>query len=268
MIESPRNARVKQVRRLANKSERMESGLFLLEGPQTVYEALNYRPELVEEVFITPTALEQHPGTGELIRKAGLEPVFVSEEVIEALADTRTPQGVVAVCRQFPVSIRSLLREGAQLVAILEEVRDPGNAGTIIRAADAAGADAVILSGRSVDLYNPKLVRSTTGSIFHVPIAVGIAFDTALDAVREAGLTVRAADVKGRDLTELDPDELAEPTAWVFGNEARGLTDEALAACKDAVRVPIYGAAESLNLASAASICLYQTALVQRKNAR
>ena len=116
------------------------------------------------------------------------------------MADTVTPQGVIAVCRQFPVSVDELLAGSPRLLAILEEVRDPGNAGTIIRAADAAGADGVILTGHSVDAYNPKVVRSTTGSIFHLPVAQGSALETALDAVQAAGVQVLAADIKGDDL--------------------------------------------------------------------
>ncbi|CAG7845828.1 23S rRNA (uridine(2479)-2'-O)-methyltransferase [Pseudoclavibacter triregionum] len=268
MIESPRNARVREVRRLAQKGERQETGLFLLEGPQALREALASRPDLVEEVFLTPTALERHQDLGDLSHEAQLDIVFASEEAIEAMADTRTPQGVIAVARQFPTSIRTILepKDGAapKLVAILEEVRDPGNAGTIIRAADAAGVDAVILSGRAVDLYNPKVVRSTTGSLFHLPIAVDVDVDQALSAARGAGMRVVAADIKGRDLTQLAADDLAEPTAWVFGNEARGLEDAVLRACDDVVRVPIFGLAESMNLATAASVCLYQSAFAQR----
>lgn len=267
MIESPRNARVREVRKLLQKSERQESGLFLLEGPQALREALLHRPELVEEVFITPTALERHQDLGDLAHQAQLELVFASEEAIEAMSDTRTPQGVIAVCRQFPTSIRTILEGEPKLVAILEEVRDPGNAGTIIRAADAAGADAVILSGRAVDLYNPKVVRSTTGSLFHLPIAVDVEFEQALGAARDAGLRVIAADVEGRDLPARSAEETAAPTAWVFGNEARGLDDAQIAACDESVRVPNYGLAESMNLATAASVCLYATAFAQRAGA-
>ena len=143
-------------------------------------------------------------------------------------------------------------------------MRDPGNLGTIIRVADSAGADAVILTGRSVDLYNPKVVRSTTGSLFHIPVTVGVDLADALAAVRAAGLQVLAADVKGIDLPEAGADLLAQPTAWLFGNEARGLDDENLALADSAVRVPIFGEAESMNLATAASVLLYQSAFAQR----
>jgi TrmH family RNA methyltransferase len=150
-------------------------------------------------------------------------------------------------------------------VAILEEVRDPGNAGTIIRAADSAGADAVILTGRTVDLYNPKVVRSSTGSIFHVPVAVGATLGDVIGRARAAGLQILAADIKGEDLLSARKEGLlAQPTAWVFGNEARGLGDDDLTLADRAVTVPIYGRAESMNLATAASVCLYESAFAQR----
>jgi RNA methyltransferase, TrmH family len=265
MLENPRSARVRAVARLARRAARVETGHFLLEGPQAVSEALTYRPELVLELFATPTALERHPHLTESARRAEVEIEFVSEAVLEQMADTVTPQGFVAVCRQFPTSVKDIFSSAPRLIAVLEEVRDPGNAGTIIRAADSAGADAVILSGRSVDLYNPKVVRSTTGSIFHLPIAVGASFPDVRARCAAAGLQVLAADIKGEDLLDArSAGVLAAPTAWLFGNEARGLTDEDLAQVDRSVRVPIYGSAESMNLATAASVCLYESAFAQR----
>jgi TrmH family RNA methyltransferase len=167
--------------------------------------------------------------------------------------------------RQFPASLKSIVAEQPRLIAILEEVRDPGNLGTIIRAADAAGADAVILSGRTVDLYNSKVVRASTGSIFHLPIAIDAELPDVIARVRAIGLSVLAADIKGEDLVEARRDGvLAHPTAWLFGNEAHGLTDEQLALVDRVVTVPIYGKAESMNLATAASVCLYESAFAQR----
>jgi TrmH family RNA methyltransferase len=173
----------------------------------------------------------------------------------------------VSVCRQFPTSIRDIFSGKPRLVAVLEEVRDPGNAGTIIRAADSAGADAVVLTGRTVDLYNPKVVRSTTGSLFHVPVAVGASLDDVVERAHGAGLQVLAADIKGEDLLAARTDgQLARPTAWVFGNEARGLADDLLHLVDRVVTVPIYGRAESMNLATAASVCLYESAFAQRSS--
>ena len=263
MIDNPRSPRVRAVAKLAKRRAREETGFFLVEGPQALREALTFRPELLVEVFVVPAAFERHPELGRGLADAGIEPQFVTDAVLAAMADTVTPQGVVAVARQAPVSIESLLVGGARLVAILQEVRDPGNAGTIIRPADAAGADGVILTGKSVDAYNPKVVRSTTGSIFHTPIAQGAELEEALALVRAAGLRVLAADISGEELPTLRA-ELPEPTAWLFGNEAHGLTAEQLALADRAVRVPIYGHAESMNLATAASVCLYQSAFAQR----
>ena len=265
MIDNPRSPRVRSVAKLAKKDARAETGLFLLEGPQAVSEALAFRPELVVELFVTPTALERYVELAQAVADAELEPHFVTEHVIDTMADTVTPQGVVAVCRQFPVALKDILADGPRLIAVLEEVRDPGNAGTIIRAADAAGADAVVLTGRSVDLYNPKVVRATTGSIFHLPVAMAPDLATVLDKLRGVGLTVLAADIKGEDLLEARRDgTLGKPTAWLFGNEARGLTDEHLALADRAITVPVYGHAESMNLATAASVCLYESAFALR----
>ncbi|PPL19286.1 TrmH family RNA methyltransferase [Microterricola pindariensis] len=265
MLENPRSPRVRSVAKLAKKAARVESGFFLLEGPQAVAEALNFRPELVQELFGTPTALDRYPEIAQAAEEADVPFEFVTEQVLNAMADTVTPQGFIAVCRVFPTALKDIFAGKPKLIAILEEVRDPGNAGTIIRAADAAGADAVILTGRSVDLYNPKVVRSTTGSLFHLPIAIDVELEDVRLRVREAGLQLIAADIKGEDMLEVRATGLlAEPTAWLFGNEARGLTEEKLALAERSVMVPIYGQAESMNLATAASVCLYESAFAQR----
>jgi len=266
MIDNPRSPRVRGVAKLGKRDHRADTGLFLLEGPQAVREALTYRPELVIELFTTPTALERNSDIRSLAEQADLEVEFVTEQVLDAMADTVTPQGIVAVCRQFPTSLKDIFSDAPRLIAILEEVRDPGNAGTIIRAADAAGADAVILTGRSVDPYNPKVVRATTGSLFHIPVAVGVELDTVIDRARAAGIRVLAADIKGDDLLAARREGLlAGPTAWLFGNEARGLSDEHYALADGAIAVPVYGHAESMNLATAASVCLYESAFAQHE---
>ena len=258
---------MRAVAKLAKKPARAESGLFLLEGPQAVAEALTYRPQLVVELYATPTALERYTDIAQTAVDAGVDVEFVTEEVLHAMADTVTPQGFVAVCHQFPTAVKDVFAAKPRLVAILEEVRDPGNAGTIVRAADAAGADAVVFTGRAVDLYNPKVVRSSTGSIFHLPVAVGAELEDVLDRARAAGLSVLDADVKGEDLLAARTEgALDGPTAWVFGNEARGLPDELLALADRVVSVPIYGHAESMNLATAASVCLYESAFAQRSS--
>ncbi|THG32272.1 TrmH family RNA methyltransferase [Naasia lichenicola] len=265
MLENPRAAQVKAIGRLASRQTREETRQFLVEGPQAVSEAIAWRADLIDELYATPTAIERHREIAEAAESAGIELEFVTEDVLLAMADTVTPQGFVAVVRQFPVSARRIFEDSPTLVVILEEVRDPGNLGTIIRAADAAGADAIVLTGRTVDLYNPKVVRSTTGSIFHLPIAVGADLEAILPRAREAGLQILAADIKGDDLLAVRRDGgLAAPTAWLFGNEAHGLPDDKRALADRSVSVPIYGHAESMNLATAASVCLFESAFAQQ----
>ena len=265
MLENPRSPRVRAVAKLTKRSARQETGLFLLEGPQAAREALAYRPDTVVELYATPTAMERHQDVRDAARAAGLDIEYTTEAVLDAMADTVTPQGLIAVAHQFPASIKQIFADAPRLIAICEEVRDPGNLGTIIRAADAAGADAVVLTGRTVDLYNPKVVRATTGSLFHIPISVGGELGAVRERAHAAGLRIIAADVKGEDLLQARAaGALAEPTAWLFGNEAHGLSDENLALADLALRLPIYGSAESLNLATAASVCLYESAFAQR----
>jgi TrmH family RNA methyltransferase len=263
VLENPRSPRVRAVAKLTKRGARQETGLFLLEGPQAAREALTFRPETVIELFATPSAMERHQDVRDAARSADIEVVFTTEAVLDAMADTVTPQGIVAVARQTPTSMKDVFAASPRLVVICEEVRDPGNLGTIIRAADAAGADAVVLTGRTVDPYNPKVVRATTGSLFHLPVVVGVDLATAAERARSAGLRVIAADVGGADFLE-SRSVLAEPTAWLFGNEARGLDESALAHADLSLRLPIYGSAESLNLATAASVCLYESAFAQR----
>ena len=265
MIDNPRSPRVRGVAKLAKRDARSQTGFFLLEGPQAVTEALTYRSELLVELFATPTALDKYPEIARIAEEIDLEVEFVTEDVLDSMADTVTPQGIIAVCKQFPTSLKDILASEPKLIAILEEVRDPGNAGTIIRAADAAGADAIILTGRSVDLYNPKVVRATTGSIFHIPVAIATDLNVVIEKVKGYGLQVLAADIKGADLLEARTSgALDKPTAWLFGNEARGLSDENFALADSAITVPIYGNAESMNLATAASVCLYESAFAHK----
>ena len=262
MLENPKSARVKRAAALARKKDRRLSGRFLVEGPQAVRELLVHRPELVETVYATTGTEPWQYEIDRLASDQGVALERATEEVLAAMAETVTPQGVIAVARIDEAPLGEAL-VGARLVAILHEVRDPGNAGTVLRAADAAGADAVVFAGESIDPWHPKVVRSTTGSLFHLPVAVAPSLAAAVDAARAAGLAVLAADVHGAELQPADPG-LAGPVAWVFGNEAHGLRDEERALADRALRLPIYGRAESLNLATAASVCLYTTAFAQR----
>ena len=262
MIQDPSAAEVKGVAKLTKKESRLETGLFLREGPQGLKEALQ-RPKLIEKIFATEAFNEKYP---DLISRAEASRVtltIVSDAALKALSDTTTPQGVVAVCQQFHVSLEDVLEAKPKLIAFLAQIRDPGNAGTVLRAADAAGADAVVFSKGSVDIYNPKVVRSTTGSMFHLPFVVEADIEQSIALLKRSGLQVLAADVSGSSLAGIDSASLAKPTVWLFGNEAWGLEPEVASLADTLVQVPIYGAAESLNLATAASVCLYASAFAQ-----
>jgi TrmH family RNA methyltransferase len=264
-----RSGRVKTARRLARRVSRAEHRLFLAEGPQAVREALTI-PGCVREVFAAPGTDTAHPELRAEALRAGVPWQLVDDAGLGALTETVHPQGVVAVCRFVDVPVTEILDAAPQLLAVCADVRDPGNAGTVIRCADAAGAGGVVLTGSSVDPYNGKAVRASVGSLFHLPVA--LAPDTAevVEALRGAGLTVLAADGAG----ELDLDDaadaglLAQPTAWLFGNEAWGLPAEVAALADHRVRIPIHGRAESLNLATAAAVCLYASARAQRPRSR
>jgi TrmH family RNA methyltransferase len=234
---------------------------FVVEGPQAVREALAAGGLL--ELYVEPG---RQPDIERAARSAGVPVVPVTATVLAAMAETVTPQGVVGVASLVDVPLDDALRGSPRLVVVLENAADPGNAGTIVRTADAAGADAVVLTGGSVDPHNGKCVRATAGSLWHLPVVAGAPLDDTVAALRRRGLQVLATTGAGRDdLDDLaDGGVLARPTAWLLGNEANGLSEAALALADRTVRVPLHGRAESLNLASAAAVCLYASARARR----
>ncbi len=251
-----RSPRVVAARRLQRRRERDESGLFLAEGPQAVREAAGR----VVELFGTSDALDAHP---DAVAAAGPARVHtVTEAGLAALAETVRPRGLVAVCRHLDVPLAAALERRPALLAVLVEVRDPGNAGTVLRSADAAGAGAVVFAGDAVDPYNGKAVRASAGSLFHVDVVRATDPLAVVTDLKAAGYTVLAAD--GYGPVPLGDAPLDPPTAWLFGSEAHGLSPEVAGAAHARVRVPIHGRAESLNLAAAAAVCLYAGAWTRR----
>ena len=233
-----------------------------MEGPQAVREAMV--AGLVVELFV-----EADRGYADLvIANSGIRVSPVTSQGLAALAETVSPQGLVAVCHQrHHASLAPILAQRPDLVVVLAGIADPGNAGTVLRTADAAGAAAVVFPDGTVDPYNGKVVRASAGSLFHVDLVRGGSDAAIVDSLRTAGLTVFAADAHGADdLDDLQDDgRLGTRTAWLFGSEAHGLPAE-LADLADArVRVPIHGRAESLNLGAAAAVCLYASARAQRR---
>jgi TrmH family RNA methyltransferase len=264
-ITSLRSPRVKTARQLAKRAFRQRARSFLAEGPQSAGAALASGAEITE-LFVTAPAASRHGGLVAAAARQGAAVHPVSGEVMAELAQTVTPQGLLAVCRFIDIPLSQLAASGPALVVILANVRDPGNAGTVLRTADAAGADGVVFAGASVDPYNGKCVRAAAGSLFHLPVVAGAPLDAAISALRGAGLAILAADGGGPARLD-DPAlaaRLAGPAAWLFGNEAWGLPADLLALADEAVAVPIYGQAESLNLAAAAAVCLYASAREQR----
>ncbi|BEL12622.1 RNA methyltransferase [Actinoplanes sichuanensis] len=255
---TPRTPRIVAARRLQRRRDRDQTGRFLAEGPQAVREAL--AADAVIELFATPAAIDRHADLAALAPE--LSPV--TDEALAALAETVQPQGLVAVCEQNDVPIGEALAKNPRLVAVVAEIRDPGNAGTVLRTADAAGAGAVIFAGDAVDPYNGKCVRSSAGSLFHVDVVrspLGV-----VELLQDNGLQVLATSGTGEDDVDslLDGGQLGARTAWLFGSEAHGLPSSLLDGADRRVRVPIYGGAESLNLAAAAAVCLYASARAQR----
>ncbi|MFF5172884.1 TrmH family RNA methyltransferase [Micromonospora sp. NPDC000089] len=262
---TPRTPRVVAARRLQRRRDREATGRFLAEGPQAVREALA-RAGTVIELFGTPAALDRYADLAARAAHADVPVSEVTDEGLAALAETVAPQGLVAVCRHLDVPLAEALSRRPRLVAVLAEIRDPGNAGTVLRTADAAGAGAVIFAGEAVDPYNGKCVRASAGSLFHVDVVRAPDPLAAVGALRAAGLSVLATTGYGdSDLDDLiDHGRLDAATAWLFGSEAHGLPEELTAAADARVRVPLHGRAESLNLAAAAAVCLYASARALR----
>ncbi|MFV0406020.1 MAG: TrmH family RNA methyltransferase [Propioniciclava sp.] len=277
-LDEPSQAILREARSLLRLKERKDAGQFLVEGRQGVREALRL-PGVVRWLFVRWSSAHDNVDLVETARAAGVPVFALSEQNLATLTDTVTPQGIIAVAHTVDVSLAEVLatrpkdpagekrkhrRGDVALIVVCAQIRDPGNAGTVIRCADAFGADAVVFSSDSVEVYNPKTVRASVGSVFHLPIVTGADLAQTIDACRAAGLQVLATDGDaGTDLTDMEA-ELSRPTAWVMGNEAWGLPAEHLDLADETVAVPIYGQAESLNLATAAAICLYASASAQR----
>ena len=256
---------LRSARRLLRGRGRTLAGRFIAEGRQAVAEALA-TPGAVLEVIVADDAVDRHQDLLDLAARTRVPAAAAGAREVAGLSDTVTPQGILAICRTVDVSLSEALAGSPRLVVLCDQVRDPGNLGTVIRCADAFGADAVLVSAESVDVYNAKTVRASTGSIFHLPLAVAVDLAEAVALGHAAGMVVLGAD----GAAEHTIDNLARsgaltgPILWVLGNEARGLPAEHLALIDRLIALPMYGRAESLNLSTAAAVILYATATAQR----
>ena len=252
MISSVKNPKVVAAARLHKRAMREHDRRFLVEGAQGVREALAETPPALETLFVEDDLHE----LAVRAREVGVDVVHADTAVVTRLTSTVTPQGVVGVAPFVDVGLDGLGSGGC--VSILHEVRDPGNAGTIVRSADASGADGIVFTTSSVDVYNAKTVRAAAGSVFHLPVVRGVSTAEAIEHLRDRGHRILAMDAQGSE--QLYVTELEDPIAFVFGNEAHGLPQEVVAMADATVRVPHGGKAESLNLAAAASVCLFERA--------
>jgi TrmH family RNA methyltransferase len=254
-----RSARIVAARKLTSRSGRDAAGLFLAEGRQAVAEALA-DPDGVREVLVTAAAAAAHR---DLLAGTVVPVRLITDKAAAGLSETVTPQGLLAVCELRDVDAARLTARPPRLAVALAELADPGNAGTVLRTADACGAGAVVFGAGSADPYGGKAVRASAGSLFHVDVVRGAPLDALLPELGAAGATVLAADGGGEAALDELHDELTGPVVWLFGNEARGVPADLAALADHRVRIPMRGRAESLNLAAAAAICLYATQLAQ-----
>lgn len=273
MITSTCNAQVKELVRLMKKRRaRDEAGVFLVEGPRMAGELLE-DPEWrgqIEKVWMSESYARRYESGANVREKAsssldGCRTELLSDSVFAHVSDTKTPQGVLAVVRRREYSMRDILGEdqGKALVSVLDNLQDPGNMGTIFRTAEAAGATGILMSSDCVDIYNPKVVRSTMGALLRMPFLCAEDLPAALEDLKKAGIRVYAAHLAGKEF--YDREDYRSGTAFLIGNEGNGIREETARSADCMIRIPMAGKAESLNAAVAASILMYEVSR-QRRN--
>lgn len=251
-IESTANPLVKRIRGLSNRAARRKSGLFIIEGVKVIDEALS-RGAGIEDLVVSKTYLES--GDHQILKDA--QRVFLlNDKLFAELTDTETPQGVLAIARMHQCREDDLFKGSTPLVVILDRIQDPGNLGTIFRTALAFSASGLILSHGTVDPYNSKVVRAASGALFAMPFLSGLSLGEAITLVRDRGLKVVALTAPAeKTIGDL---ELSAPTAFILGNEGQGIEKDALEAADETAMIEISGESESLNVAIAASVALYE----------
>ncbi len=259
-ITSASNSTVKGLVLLRQKvSRRRQSRSFVIEGERLVLDAPT---EYLQEIYVTEKALEQN---GAVLEQKGLlqRTTLVSQDVMEKVSDTKTPQGILAVAAQPHYEMQQLLKGRNPFLLLLEDIQDPGNLGTMFRTAEAAGVTGIIMSRGTVDVFNPKVVRSTMSSIFRQPFLYTENFQETLQQLKEQNVHILAACLEG-SVPYYEAD-YATPCAIAIGNEGNGLSQETVATANERVRIPMQGQIESLNAAVSAGILMYEAAREQRK---
>ena len=247
------NPVVKAAAELKQKKYRTQNGLYLAEGLRTAEEAVAYKA--VETLFYVATDDERTMRLLEDAAAQNIKLVCVSENVMKKIADTETPQGIIAVCKMRQPKLENLLASGKMLL-VLDRVGDPGNIGTMLRTADAAGIGGLVLLKGCADIYAPKTVRSSMGSLFHIPVLSGVSEQEFVSAAKKAGYDLLVTCLDGAD--NLYKADLSGRIAFVMGNEAGGVSETLLEKADKRVYIPMAGRAESLNVAMAAGIVMFE----------
>lgn len=255
MISSTSNSQVKQVIALQTKAKvRREQHQFVVEGLRLTAEVPVDR---LERLYVTQEFLQEHPEA--VTSEQTLPYEVVTEQVLKAMSDTQNPQGILGVVRQQEYTIEEMCRgKKAPMLLILENIQDPGNLGTMMRTAEAAGVAGVVMSRDTVDIYNPKVVRSTMGAIFRLPFAYVDSLDGVMEQCKELGITTYAAHLGGRN--NYDKEDYSTGCAFLIGNEGNGLTEQLAEQADILVKIPMAGKAESLNAGVAAAVLVYEAA--------
>ena len=261
MIESTKNAQIKALSSLIKKSKiRDEEGVYVVEGRRMFEEA----PEAeIKKIYVSAGFMERfgnEPSIKGKLEKAEYE--ILSDSVYEYVSDTRTPQGLMCIMEQKEYSLDRVMSGDKPFLLLVEDLQDPGNLGTMIRAGEGAGITGLVMTANTVDIYNPKTIRSTMGSVFRVPFCYVGDMKTALDLAGKKGITTYAAHLKGE--APYDKEDYSEGTAIIIGNEGKGISPETSKAADKLVKIPMKGEVESLNAAVAATVLMYEVARQRR----
>lgn len=255
-IQSSHNNIIKGIKALHLKKNRDSEGLYFVEGIRFVKDAIDNGQDIVK--VIISDKLESLNGGKELIDRVTAicnECYFVNDKLFKEISDTQTPQGILAVLKKKEFVLDNIVKQGTSVV-ILDSLQDPGNVGTIIRTSDAANVSAVIMTKGCVDLYSPKVLRSTMGSVFHMPIFEGANINEIIVTLKKAGYKIIASHLRGQ--SNYYDEDLTGKIAIIVGNEANGISDETAELSDKLVKIPMPGRAESLNASVAASIMIYE----------
>lgn len=260
MITSTGNAKVKQLIQWQKKRKaRDEDNVFLAEGLRMASEAPKGQ---ILELYVSESFFERHKEE-KWLKEQDRKLTLVSDAVFERVSDTKTPQGVLTVMKRYEYSLDDIVSQKAPLIMVLDNLQDPGNLGTILRAGEAAGVTGLILSQDCVDIYNPKVIRSTMGSIYRMPFVYHENLIEAIEILKKNGIQSFAAHLNGK--CSYDKEDYTSGTAFLIGNEGNGLRDEVAEAADTFIRIPMCGEVESLNAAVAASVLMFEAAR-QRRN--